>query len=163
MSQHKTKFILIAAMADNRVIGKDWKLPWNNSEDLQIFKRLTTGGTIVMGRKTYDSIGRPLPNRQHIVLSSHSRDIPGVEVFDWLDSLLEYTNEKWMDKVFIIGWQKIYEEFLKNNLIDEVFLSKIPWNFEGNAFLVPFEKDFIEGAREQFETFEFIVYHKIEK
>lgn len=83
------QFILIAAMADNRIIGKDGKLPWNNPEDLANFKRLTTGGTIVMGRKTYESIGRPLPNRRNIVLSSTSLVSPGTEVFSEIESMMQ--------------------------------------------------------------------------
>ncbi len=81
------QFILIAAMAENRVIGKDGKLPWNNPEDLGNFKRLTTGGVIVMGRKTYESIGRPLPNRRNIVLSSGVVAREGIEVFSDIDSM----------------------------------------------------------------------------
>lgn len=83
------QFILIAAMADNRIIGKDGKLPWNNPEDLANFKRLTMGGTIVMGRKTYESIGRPLPNRRNIVLSSTNLVFPGIEVFSDIESMMQ--------------------------------------------------------------------------
>lgn len=85
----KPLFILIAAMAANRVIGREGRLPWNNQEDLRNFKALTTGGTIVMGRKTYDSIGRPLPNRHNIVLSRQALDIPGVETFTSIEELIE--------------------------------------------------------------------------
>lgn len=83
------KFILIAAMAENRVIGRGGKLPWNNPEDLQNFKRLTTGGVIIMGRKTYESIGRPLPNRRNIVLSSGTIAGDGIEVFQDIGSMIQ--------------------------------------------------------------------------
>jgi len=89
MSQKKPTLVLIAAMADNRVIGIEGKLPWHLPEDLQNFKRLTTGGTIVMGRKTYDSIGRPLPNRRNIVLSSQSFEKEGIEVRHSIPEMLE--------------------------------------------------------------------------
>lgn len=82
-----TKFILIAAMADNRAIGHNGKLPWNNPEDLGNFKRLTTGGAIIMGRKTFESIGRPLPNRRNIVLSSQDMTRQGMESFDSIEML----------------------------------------------------------------------------
>lgn len=91
----KPLYILIAAMAEgNRVIGNQGKLPWNLPEDLQNFKRLTTGGTIVMGRKTYESIGRPLPNRRNIVLSSGMPEREGVEVFSSIESLVEKLSEE---------------------------------------------------------------------
>ncbi|OIO76562.1 hypothetical protein CO024_01310 [Candidatus Gracilibacteria bacterium CG_4_9_14_0_2_um_filter_38_7] len=160
MSQKKPTLVLIAAMADNRVIGIEGKLPWHLPEDLQNFKRLTTGGTIVMGRKTYDSIGRPLPNRRNIVLSSQSFEKEGIEVRHSIPEMLEVLEKDGIDKVFIIGGQKIYEEFLNKNLIDEVLLSKISGDYNGDAFLVEFEKNFDEISRQQFETFVCIRYTK---
>jgi len=83
------KIILIAAMADNRVIGKSGQLPWDIPEDLQNFKRLTTGNVIIMGRKTYESIGRPLPNRRNIVLSTETIQKEGIETFHTIPDMLE--------------------------------------------------------------------------
>lgn len=161
MSLQKPKLILIAAMAEeNRVIGNQGKLPWNLPEDLQNFKRLTTGGTIVMGRKTYESIGRPLPNRRNIVLSSQKIEKEGIEIYPSISEMFQVIKKDWIDKVFIIGWQKIYEEFLNNGYIDEVWLSKVPWSYKGDAFLQSFEKDFIEQETIPFETFRFIKYTK---
>ncbi|HLF54156.1 MAG TPA: dihydrofolate reductase, partial [Candidatus Nanoarchaeia archaeon] len=71
---------IIAAMAKNRVIGKDNKLPWSIPDDLKNFKKLTTGNTIIMGRKTFESIGKPLPNRNNIVVSSTMQPLNGVQV-----------------------------------------------------------------------------------
>lgn len=151
-------FILIAAMAKNRVIGNKGQLPWHLPEDLQNFKRLTTGGIIVMGRKTYESIGRPLPNRRNIILSSQKLEGQGIEVFHTIPEMVQVLQTVWIDKVFIIWGQTIYEEFLKLGLIDEVWLSKIPGHYEGDAFLIEFEKDFQEMESESFETFRFIRY-----
>lgn len=147
-------------MADNRVIGREGKLSWNIPEDLAHFKRLTTGGTIVMGRKTYESIGRPLPNRRNIVLSSQDIAIPGVEVFASIERALDALESDWIDKVFIIGGQKIYEEFLQRKLVDEIVLSRIPGNYDWDASLIHFENDFIEQDSEQFETFRCVRYTK---
>lgn len=162
MNSKKPTYILIAAMADNRVIGNKWQLPWHLPEDLQNFKRLTTGGVIIMGRKTCESIGRPLPNRRNIVLSSQGIEKEGIEVFSTIPEMLGVLKNEWIDKVFIIGWQKIYEEFLNKNLVDEVWLSKIPGHYEGDAFLVEFEKNFEKQTVESFETFQFIRYRKKE-
>ena len=76
----ETKFSAIAAMASNRVIGRDGQLPWHLPEDLKFFKKVTSGHPIVMGRTTFDSIGRPLPKRKNIVLSSRMEERDGVEV-----------------------------------------------------------------------------------
>lgn len=98
---------MIAAMGLNREIGKDNKLLWNLPQDLKRFKELTTGKTVVMGRKTYESIGRPLPNRRNIVLSK-DKDllIPGCEVFD---SVLEVLG---LGDITVIGGEEIYKLFL---------------------------------------------------
>ena len=88
MSLTNPLYILIAAMAENnRVIGNQGALPWQLPEDLQNFKRLTTGGTIVMGRKTYESIGRPLPNRRNIILTS--TPIDGLETYNSIEKMTE--------------------------------------------------------------------------
>jgi len=89
MHSTKPQHILIAAMADNRVIGNKGQLPWHLPEDLANFKRLTTGGVIVMGRKTFESIGRPLPNRRNIVLSSQKIEKEGIETFHSINEMME--------------------------------------------------------------------------
>ncbi|MDD5197634.1 MAG: dihydrofolate reductase [Candidatus Gracilibacteria bacterium] len=160
MSSKTPLFILIAAMADNRVIGNKGQLPWHLPEDLQNFKRLTTGGTIVMGRKTFESIGRPLPNRRNIVLSSQGIEKEGIEIFRSIDAMIQILQKEGIDKVFIIGGQKIYEEFLNVQVVDEVWLSKVPGHYEGDTFLIEFEKDFEQQETEQFETFQFLRYTK---
>lgn len=152
------KIILIAAMADNRVIGKSGQLPWNIREDLENFKRLTTGGVIIMGRKTYESIGRPLPNRRNIVLSAITIQKEGIETFHAISDMLEILEWEWIEQVFLIGGQKIYEAFLNDRLVDEIWLSKIPGNYKGDAFFPVFEDDFREQETEQFETFQFVQY-----
>ena len=96
---------IIVAMSKNRVIGKDNKMPWHLSNDLKNFKKITIGKTIVMGRLTYDSIGKPLPERKNIVLSRNLID-PNVFIFDNFEEVLNFTKDE--DEVFIIGGQDIY-------------------------------------------------------
>ncbi len=124
------KVILIVAMARNRVIGKDGALPWRLPEDLKRFRSLTMGHPIVMGRKTYDSIGRALPGRRNIVIS-RQRDlaIEGVETATSLDAALSMTTGA--DKVFVIGGQQIYQAALP--IADRIELTQIDTDFDGDV------------------------------
>ena len=101
---------IIVAKSNNGIIGKDGDLPWRLPEDLKRFKRLTTGNIVVMGRKTYDSIGRPLPNRKNIVISRNtSLKIEGVEIeHDLIDVLKRNQGEN----VYVIGGGQIYADSL---------------------------------------------------
>lgn len=101
---------IIVAKSNNGIIGKDGDLPWQLPEDLKRFKRLTTGNIVVMGRKTYDSIGRPLPNRKNIVISRNtSLKIEGVEVEQDLIDVLKRNQE---ENVYVIGGGQIYVDAL---------------------------------------------------
>ncbi len=104
---------LICAISKNNVIGNENKLPWNISEDLKRFKELTTNNWIVMGRKTFDSIGRPLPNRKNIVLSKNKNlKIDSVEVFNSPKDVIDfYKNNSEQKDLYIIGGNYIYELF----------------------------------------------------
>ena len=110
---------IIAAIAANRVIGADGKLPWHISDDLKRFKRLTIGHTVLMGRRTFESLGKPLPNRRNIVLSS--RPIPDVECYATIDAALAAIASD--ERVFIIGGGEIYRQFL--TLADELYLTLV--------------------------------------
>src|SRR6185312_2476108 len=102
-------FKAIAAMSLNRVIGRGNQIPWHLPEDFKWFKQLTTGNVIVMGRKTFESIGRPLPNRETIVVSRNGFAYPGVRtVADWRD--IDIAQEK--REVFICGGAQIYTQTL---------------------------------------------------
>ena len=101
---------IIVAKSNNGIIGKDGDLPWQLPEDLKRFKRLTTGNIVVMGRKTYDSIGRPLPNRKNIVISRNtSLKIEGVDVEHDLVDVLKRNQE---ENVYVIGGGQIYVDAL---------------------------------------------------
>jgi len=117
-------------MARNRVIGKDGNLPWRLPEDLKRFRSLTMGHPIVMGRKTYDSIGRALPGRRNIVISRQpDLAIEGVETATSLPAALEMTSDA--DKVFVIGGQQIYQVALP--IANRIELTQIDKDFDGDV------------------------------
>ena len=125
---------LICAISKNNVIGIENKLPWNISEDLKRFKELTSNNWIVMGRKTFDSIGRPLPNRKNIVLSKNKNlKIDSVEVFNSPKEVIEsYKNNSHGKDLYIIGGTYIYDLFLE--YCDYLFITYVDKEYLGDAF-----------------------------
>ncbi|SMC58892.1 dihydrofolate reductase [Pedobacter nyackensis] len=121
----------VVAIAENNAIGKDNQLLWHLPADLKHFKQITSGHTIIMGRKTYDSIGKPLPNRRNIVITrTAGLLIPGVEVTGNIeDALALCANE---DEVFIIGGAEIYKTTLA--VTDRIYLTRVHENYEADAF-----------------------------
>lgn len=141
MSRSKPILKAIVAMASNRVIGKDGDLPWQLPEDLKWFKKLTLGHPIVMGRKTMESIGRPLPKRRNLVLSRSLTEVPeGFELVGEIESLetLEWDEET--ECVFIIGGAQIYSHLFSK--CEEVLLSYVYHPYEGDTQLPEFEDEF---------------------
>jgi dihydrofolate reductase len=137
---------VIAAVARNGAIGKDNALLWRLPEDLQFFKRTTLGSPIIMGRKTFDSIGKPLPGRRNIVITRNTGWLaPGIEVAHSLDAALHLVAD--VPRVFIIGGAQIYAEALPR--ADEVILTEVDREFEGDAFFPAWDKAaFTEVSRE---------------
>jgi dihydrofolate reductase len=125
----------IVAMSSNRVIGRNGTLPWHFPEDLKFFKRTTLGHPILMGRATFESIGRPLPGRQNIVLSSTLAPTEGITIIRDLADLPAVCTVT--DKVFVIGGARLYEALLPQ--CSELFLTYINEPHEGDVFLPPFE------------------------
>ncbi len=132
-------FKAIAAMSLNRVIGAGNKIPWHLPEDFKFFKQTTMGHVLVMGRKTFESIGRALPGRETIVLSRSGWSHPGVRTVASLDEVspLAYGRE-----VFICGGAEIYRQALP--LCAEIYLTLVKREVEGDAFFPPFEDSFEE-------------------
>lgn len=122
------KFSIIVAMSENNVIGLNNSLPWHLSDDLKRFKEITTGHQIVMGRKTYESIGRPLPNRDNFVLTRNAKlQIDGINVIKSLNDIP--SSDK---KTFIIGGGEIYTQLI--NSCDELLVTKIHCEIDGDAY-----------------------------
>ena len=138
-------------MAENGVIGRGGQLPWHLSADLQRFKRLTMGHTIVMGRKTWESIGRPLPGRRMVVITRQSGyRVEGVEVVGSLDEALALARAAGDDEAFIIGGAEIYRLALPR--ADRLYMTLVLAEVEGDTKFP--DVDWETWARTETETVE---------
>ena len=140
---------IIVAMSKNRVIGDSNTLIWHLPEDLKRFRQLTTGNTIVMGRKTYESIGKPLPNRRSIIITRDpDYSVEGCEVVNSLEEALLLSNSD----CFIIGGGEIYRQVI--DIADRIYLTLINKEFEGDTSF-PELKDWVEISYEDFDNDDF--------
>ena len=126
---NRPEIVLIAAVARNGTIGRDNELPWRLRADLQHFRALTLGHPILMGRKTWESLGRPLPNRENVVITRQRIDIPGCRVAHSLAGALELFPES--EEVFVIGGAQIYAEALP--MADRFYLTRVRHSYEGDT------------------------------
>ncbi len=133
---------LIAAVADNGVIGKDNKLPWHLPADLQFFKKTTLNHPIIMGRKNFESIGRVLPERTNIILTRNQNfKIPeGCIKVHELKAAFEIAEKTDTDECFVIGGSEIYKEALP--FCQKLYITRVHGIFEGDAFMPEFENGF---------------------
>jgi len=141
---------MIVAMARNRVIGKDNKLPWHLPEDLKHFKDTTMGCPIIMGRKTYDSIGRLLPGRENIIVTRNPElKIEGATVCLSLGEAISHCKTQDLDEVFVIGGAQIFNEALSQ--IDKLYLTVIDKDIEGDTYLpeIDLENEFQVTSTEE--------------
>jgi len=123
---------IIVAMANNRVIGKDNDMPWDRLPiDLKHFKEITNGSPIIMGRKTFESIGKPLPNRTNIIITRNKDlKIENCEIVSSLEKAIELIKEE--DEVFIIGGSEIYKEAI--NKANKLYITLIDLEIEGDTY-----------------------------
>ena len=128
-------------MSLNRVIGAGNKLPWHLPEDFKWFKQMTTGQVIVMGRKTFESIGKVLPNRTTLVLSRSTTPIPGATLISNLDEVSAHVGPGDQRQVYICGGAQVYEHALP--LCSDLYLTLVKKTVEGDAFFPPFESQFV--------------------
>ncbi|NOQ14426.1 MAG: dihydrofolate reductase [Methyloprofundus sp.] len=159
------KLSLIVAMATNRTIGINNQMPWHLSADLKKFKQITMGQPIIMGRKTFESIGRPLPGRQNIIISRDPLyQQQGCLVFNDLDSALQDCAE--IDEVFVIGGATLYAATLAR--ADRLYITEIQQTFEGDTWFPEIKREqWREVAREDIDNdssvdfnYSFIVYER---
>ncbi|ODG93815.1 MULTISPECIES: dihydrofolate reductase [Bacillaceae] len=127
----------LVAMSENNVIGLNNKMPWHLPQELAYFKKVTTGYTIIMGRKTFDSIGRPLPNRENIVVT-RQKDFQAEGVIV-INDVISYVEENKNKDLFIIGGAEIFN--LTFPYLDTLYITEIEHNFEGDTFFPNFSKD----------------------
>jgi dihydrofolate reductase len=147
----------IAAMARNRVIGAAGAIPWHLPEDFRWFKRTTLGGVVVMGRKTFESLGKPLPGRRNVVISRTSH-FEGVEMLPNFEALDERAYAP--APVWIIGGGLLYERAL--SACSELFLSIVDASPEGDTFFPPFEHLFeLDSVVERHPEFEVRHYRRV--
>ena len=163
---------LIAALSRNRVIGAGGRLPWHLPEDMAHFRRVTAGATVIMGRKTWDSLPprfRPLPGRRNIVVTRNARwQAAGAEAVDSLLSAVEAAADPMgASPAYIIGGAEIYSQALP--LADELWLTEIDREVEGDSRFPPLPADFIETGRQTLRAaapndfdFAFVRYERLQ-
>jgi len=132
------KISIIAAVAENGVVGRGGRLPWHLAADLRRFKQLTMGHTVIMGRKTWESIGRPLPGRQMVVVSRQDGyRAEGVDVASNLDAAIDVATTAGDDEAFVIGGAEIYRLALPH--ADRLYLTRVHAKIEGDTVFPEFD------------------------
>jgi dihydrofolate reductase len=157
------KIIIISAVAQNGVIGKsNGEMPWHVKEEFQHFKQTTLGSPIIMGRKTFETLGKPLKGRENIVITRNNDfhlNFEETKIFHSIQDSIKYCESKKYQKAFIIGGGQIYQQAL--SLADEMILSYMKFKSEGDIFFPEFNKDKWEKiSMEDREHFEIVTYTK---
>ncbi len=152
------RLIIIAAVSLNRVIGNQGNVPWDIPEDLARFMRITTGHTVLMGRKSFESLGKPLPNRRNVVLTG--RTINGVETYSSIESALKALKNE--QEVYVIGGGEIFAQMI--GMVDMMRLTVVEREVQGDTFFPPYE-DLVESAfelvsEERHEGFRYVDYER---
>jgi dihydrofolate reductase len=151
---------IVVAMTEDRVIGNNNGIPWHIPEDLEHFKRLTTDGVVIMGRKTFQSIGRPLPDRQNLIVSNTLDAVDGAEVVPSLEAAIERASQFHKD-IFFIGGREIFEKAL--DIAGFMYISWIPGHIAGDTKFPPFDETRWEPVEEKVhESFHLVLYRRRE-
>jgi len=151
--------IIISAVAKNNVSGKsNGELPWHISEEFKHFKETTLGSPIIMGRKSFDALGKPLPKRENIIISKNkelSYPFADIKIFNNLIDAFRHCKNKNYEKVFVIGGGQIYSQAI--DLVDEMIISKLNFDAEGEVYFPKYDENNWEivkrDKKEQFEIF----------
>lgn len=158
-------FSIIVAFDKNQLIGKDNKLPWHYKEDLKYFKDTTTNKTVLMGRNTFDSIinylGKPLPNRKSIVVTTKNIVRDDIEVINNIDEFIEQNKDS-SEEIFIIGGKSIYEQFLPFS--KKLYITHISNEYEGDTHFPTIEWDnykLIKETKTEDDELSFNVYERV--
>jgi len=152
----------VVATSKNNVIGSNNKIPWDLPEDRKYFRNLTLNHPIILGRKTYESIGKPLPKRPNIVISRTLKQIEGCKVCSSLKEAIDYCSQQYPteNEIFIVGGAEIYKESMP--LISKIYLTLINQNFEGDTLYPEIPSEFQEISRiEKFDSglyYSFLVF-----
>ena len=159
---------IIAAIGLNNELGKDNDLIWHLPADLKRFKKVTSGHSIIMGRNTFESIGKPLPNRRSIIITRNtSYKKEGCDVVHSLEEAINLIKDQ--KNAFIIGGAQIYKEAIEKQLVDQLDITKVHQNFEADVFFPTIDQSVWEEISEEtflpddknHYTYSFISYKKI--
>lgn len=159
---------LIAAVASNRVIGRDKTMPWHFSEDLEYFKRTTTGHPVIVGRRTYETVvealGEPFPDRTSVVLTSQSLDLPDGAVVansigEAIDLAATDADERGVDVAYVAGGGRVYDQFLPH--ATRLVLTEIHEAYEGDTRFPAWDDDeWVEVERDERDALDFVTYER---
>lgn len=139
----------VVAIASNYAIGKNNQLLWHLPKDLKHFKDITAGGTVIMGRKTFDSVGKPLPKRRNIVITRKPIKIEGCEVVDSIEAAIALCKNE--QEVFIVGGAEIYRQAM--HLTNRIYLTIVHHSFDADTFFPEIDyREWKETAREDHQT-----------
>jgi dihydrofolate reductase len=155
------RIIIISAIASNRVIGRsNGEMPWHVKEEFQHFKRTTLGLPVIMGRKTFETLGKPLKGRENIIVTRNKKfkvDYDEIKIFHSIEDAIAYCESEDYKKAFIIGGGEIYRQALP--IADEMILSFMKFKSEGDVVFPEFESDtWQKGSTEDREQFEIVKY-----
>lgn len=149
---------IIAAMTHSGIIGKGNQLPWDIPDELRHFRTTTSECTVIMGRRTFESIGRPLPKRTNIVLAPPAFTTPGVDVCSSIDEALNVARSH-NKRIFVIGGASVYAQFLP--LTTHLYMSYIKRDYDGDVFFPAFDKaDWNVIEEKDYSTFTFVLYKR---
>lgn len=146
---------LVVAMSKNRVIGNKGTIPWNIPGELKRFKELTTNNVVIMGRRTYEDIGRPLPNRENIIVSTtQTYQGDNIQTARSLQEAIELAGNK---DIYIGGGARLYEEALP--LVDKMYITEVDLEVEGDTFFPIFDESlFVKEIEEVYPEYTYITY-----
>lgn len=156
---------IIVARASNNVIGNKGQIPWNLPADMKYFKKVTTNNVVIMGKNTYNSIGRPLPNRVNIVVSTTMQPTENVLIVNSLDEAISMAKTQYADKdIYLIGGHMIYQEGISK--ADRLFITEIQKKFDGDTTFVDFELEnydqrIVEDHSDEILPYRFMEYTKL--
>lgn len=151
---------MIVAMAENRVIGSQGKIPWDLPEDREHFKCLTMGQVIIMGRRSYEEIGKPLPGRiTYVVTSTMTAEENGCQIASSLREAIEHAEKNYPHKkIFLCGGTRIYEEGMA--FAEEIYVTMIEQQIKGDTYFPEIPEEFHIVEKEKRETVTFVTYRK---
>lgn len=158
------EIVVVAAVAENGVIGRDGELPWHYSEDLQHFKETTMGHPVIMGRRTFEGIvtdlGEPLPGRTNVVLTSQDRAVPtGALRAASIEAALDVARDTGSDVAYVVGGATVYEQFLDR--ADRLVLTEVHEDHDGDTYFPDIEWDhWAESARDDRGELSFVEYER---